>query len=1235
MERKNVGKHVKGAKHQNKLSTYLRTRVLKATLGLDQGSTATSTDVFPTETHSGGESDRDVPISELWTLVSREITIPELEGEAGSEPADGDYYRDYARSLESDNIISVQLPLQRALGSSEELPDDNGEEEDELDEPNTRMRYSESQKIAVLEWGKSLGARDVPSLHALKKVQRSIDNMVRSPTEKVVSSSGTVFYINEISQAIAKDFSNPITRLSMSEYPEDGGSSASELKHGSKWLLELPRDLLTITARVDNKIYFVGELLQCRASGGKLGGFFIPDRFFTRTAHTAEECVSRTDLFALGYVVNRTVNGFAVSGSKIVIPTETFRRNFEDLKEDGILDCGFANCSKSYEAHMPHSRREKAKGRMVYGVPLIIFLDDVSANISKQWNKHHAIYMSNGLLPRQMIEKEFSTRFVTSSPHATPMELVKGLKDSIARAAEDGVETYDCKHDEECLLVPHAHFWGSDNPMQAEECSHGGLKCNFFCRMCKVGGTQEQKRSDEGFLSLFEAGEERTPENTSKLIHEQLHLSALHGATDKLQKHKAATGVSDSTSASAVQAIVDLGKALYGGKHPDSAGMSKEDIKARLDREVERVVEVHGINPVIGMPGVDIHKDTPTEILHTILLGAVKYFWGQTVYILEKNKSFATFQTRLASVDESGLNIPRLSAEYICGYKGSLIGKHFKSLAQLMPFLIYDLVPRKVLDAWSIIGELVVLVWHTQIDDLEEYLDITKHIVTGGYWRDPTSRKWVRAGDTVLYHMQESKVFRKLLAIPDNSGGNVRAGSVKLVAGGDTSVPAVGWQATKASSASNGDSFCHRRFSSKDDQFFSALAFRAVNGDQVQLNGFVAFCIGEQFRVGRAKEILTTSKEPSKAVAVALEVLEFLNDPHELLRMPVLQPSNTTHLQVADPSGIICALNVQHDCYSGNCTTSKSRVVYQERQETSRSRAIVDHADIQRFILNTHSLHNHLTISKLLPSFLTSVLSRPPLSSNEQEELRLRAASHVRSQKLADGDDGPAYDLEVLPFEAGSRGGRGGGRGGRGGRGGGRGGRLLQHQGPNTLSRSDNDLDPGISAMRSQLESLKKDQLVDRCREQHLPVSGTKPVLIERLMGAAQGALPRIAEPGLDTTEQSEQQHLVGSVDDQAINSGLDMNGMEAIQVEAERNLDENCTEWHPENVDHEGDHIMQPIADPTQVQQTPLNLDTLKRAQLVELCLLNSLAKSGNKPELIARLRSKEVAQGWLTLAQ
>lgn len=80
---------------------------------------------------------------------------------------------------------------------------------------------------------------------------------------------------------------------------------------------------------------------------------------------------------------------------------------------------------------MPHPFRKVAGDRMVYSVPLILFEDDVSGNISKQWNKHYVVYASNANLPRDMLEKEFCVRFVTSSPNAGPMELMQGVKECI------------------------------------------------------------------------------------------------------------------------------------------------------------------------------------------------------------------------------------------------------------------------------------------------------------------------------------------------------------------------------------------------------------------------------------------------------------------------------------------------------------------------------------------------------------------------------------------------------------------------------------------------------------------------------------------------------------------------------------------------------------------------------------------------------------------------------------
>lgn len=67
-----------------------------------------------------------------------------------------------------------------------------------------RLRFSDAQKSAVLDWATKLGATNVPSLYAIKKCQSEIIKLVGDPTERVVSKSGTIFYQNDIAQAIAR-----------------------------------------------------------------------------------------------------------------------------------------------------------------------------------------------------------------------------------------------------------------------------------------------------------------------------------------------------------------------------------------------------------------------------------------------------------------------------------------------------------------------------------------------------------------------------------------------------------------------------------------------------------------------------------------------------------------------------------------------------------------------------------------------------------------------------------------------------------------------------------------------------------------------------------------------------------------------------------------------------------------------------------------------------------------------
>jgi hypothetical protein len=59
--------------------------------------------------------------------------------------------------------------------------------------------------------------------------------------------------------------------------------------------------------------------------------------------------------------------------------------------------------------------------------------------------------------------------------------------------------------------------------------------------------------------------------------------------------------------------------------------------------------------------GVDPHSDTPVEILHTILLGFVKYFWRDVVQNQLKNNMLKKelLKTRLSSFDVTGVRFCR------------------------------------------------------------------------------------------------------------------------------------------------------------------------------------------------------------------------------------------------------------------------------------------------------------------------------------------------------------------------------------------------------------------------------------------------------------------------------------------------------------------------------------------------------------------------------------------------
>jgi hypothetical protein len=151
---------------------------------------------------------------------------------------------------------------------------------------------------------------------------------------------------------------------------------------------------------------------------------------------------------------------------------------------------------------------------------------------------------------------------------------------------------------------------------------------------------------------------------------------------------------------------------------PGQQRLTKKEVEQYMLKELNSERSRTLINPLLLEEGLDVHKDTPVEPLHTFLLGIVKYFWNQTIEVVKEKSRLHILCSRLNSIDVSGLNTSPIQGDYLIKFSGGLIGKHFKALAQIMPFACYDFVSAELFQMWLSIGRLGVLLWETEIDQM-------------------------------------------------------------------------------------------------------------------------------------------------------------------------------------------------------------------------------------------------------------------------------------------------------------------------------------------------------------------------------------------------------------------------------------------------------------------------------------------------------------------------------------
>jgi hypothetical protein len=102
--------------------------------------------------------------------------------------------------------------------------------------------------------------------------------------------------------------------------------------------------------------------------------------------------------------------------------------------------CFFQNHTKSLqekngqtftEVPLKNPWRTKADGCIIRHVPLVLYSDDLSGNVSKRWNKHMAFYFTLAGLPPKLANQEYNCHFLTTSNTAGALELADSLVDDL------------------------------------------------------------------------------------------------------------------------------------------------------------------------------------------------------------------------------------------------------------------------------------------------------------------------------------------------------------------------------------------------------------------------------------------------------------------------------------------------------------------------------------------------------------------------------------------------------------------------------------------------------------------------------------------------------------------------------------------------------------------------------------------------------------------------------------
>ncbi|KAF7314261.1 hypothetical protein MKEN_00898700 [Mycena kentingensis (nom. inval.)] len=662
---------------------------------------------------------------ELERLVSlRESELAIASDEA--EPVDAESIHDAYKRLLTEAIARGELGLGEDDDGEEDAAFPNGDDEDDADffrsvdlmlldilDNLPRCRFSGTQMSLFLRFAHALGVPNIPTLKGLRKVQQQLQTSCFTEPIKVQSFLGNVFYVNDIRDVIAHDLANPTVAPKMRFHPEEtvDGRPISEIWQAERWSEYRPDELTPMITR-GSRHFWIDELAR-RTDGT----FVIPLAFVFRNdvLCTYARFVSRTSLGVFHVDEDSPVE---------IFPVDELERDYAELTR--ALDAGIDNTlswtveSRGTVPTMPNGMRQKLdidEDTDLVVIMVDAYQDDTSGNSSRQFDKHIITCIRNGNLPNRILQQPYHCHCVASSQHASSAEQMAAFRDQIKSTETKPIRCYNVHTQRKTAVVLRALVLPGDNPQQSEDASHIGCNANRNCRKGNWGGTAVEKTAAAMYHQCHLGTEvKRTADETRQRLREQLRL-ATRGDLKAIKEHWTATGTKDKVTGYWIEQALAQFTRISG----EDKSLSVDEISAQVQTWLDKQPG-DKMNPLLDITGLDPTQDTPVEILHTILLGAVKYVWHFMHSKVWSDEHRALLAIRLQSMDISGLSIPAIRAGYIMQYRNALVGKHFKSLMQTLAFHVHDICNPEQFALIKATADLGARVWIPEIDDMDMYI---------------------------------------------------------------------------------------------------------------------------------------------------------------------------------------------------------------------------------------------------------------------------------------------------------------------------------------------------------------------------------------------------------------------------------------------------------------------------------------------------------------------------------